>query len=486
MTITTSTEPGEGSVPAIIVIGKATPASAAAFANLHPADLKHLSATLANEHRKEFARLLTLQSGARLLVLRAGSRFTHRQAIRAVRRLVRLALEERIPRISLPLAPLAAGSEYALGQLAEVLATQAVMAAYDYVPYKKAPEDGWFALELVELVAPEARRLAGPVAAGMVIGEESNAARTLANTPGGDMTPELLATHAKTLAKLPGVTVKVLGVSEMEKLGMGGVLGVGRGSSVPPRFIVAEYRGAAKGVAPTVLAGKGVTFDTGGINIKVAGASYEMHLDMSGGAAVLHALAACARLKVKRNVVALVPAVENMPSGQSYRPGDQLRSLSGKTIEVLNTDAEGRVILADALAYAERYEPKEVIDVATLTGAAVVSLGLRMSGLFTPDDAFAARLSAAGDLAGDHAWRLPLWEEHESEVKGTFGDVANMGKHKTYGGAIAAAAFLWQFAKAYRWAHLDIAPRMTSVDDEHLGKGSVAAGLQLIVTYLRA
>lgn len=485
MTITPTTTPSPESVPAIILAGGSPLKTASTFANLAKEDLAYLTTALANEHRADLTRLITLPSGNRVIVLRSRAKLTHRAMIRAVRGIVRLALEERLPRISLPLGSLTAGSAYALAEVAEVVATQILMASYNYVPYKIAPAEGWFALDAVELVTDKPRAVAAAVAAGTIIGEETNAARSLSNTPGGDMTPDLLAKHALGLAKIPGVKVTVLDVPAMEKLGMGAVLGVGKGSNVPPRFIVAEYRGAGKDVAPTVLCGKGVTFDTGGINIKVAGASYEMHLDMSGGASVLHALTALARLKAKRNVVALVPAVENMPSGQSYRPGDQLKSLSGKTIEVLNTDAEGRVILADALTYAERFKPKEVIDVATLTGAAVVSLGLRMSGLFTPDNAFAARLAAAGDRAGDHVWRLPLWEEHESEVRGTFGDVANMGKHKTYGGAIAAAAFLWQFAKAYRWAHLDIAPRMTSVDDECLGKGSVGASIQLLVSYLK-
>ncbi len=483
MTITPTTEPDADAVPAVILAGPA-PAGAFGAGRLSKADAAYLATALASEHRPDFARLTTLPSGARAIVLRSRSKLTHRALIRAVRRVVRIALEERIPSIALPFDALAAGSAYAPPQLAEVVATQVLLASFDYVAYKAPPAEGWFAFERVALVTRFPRRIARAAEAGVIVGEESNAARALSNTPGGDMTPALLAEHAKRLARIPGVRVKVLDAVAMEKLGMGGVLGVGRGSAVPPRFIVAEYRGGGD-AAPTVLVGKGVTFDTGGINIKVAGASYEMHLDMSGGATVLHALAALARMKAKRNVVALVPAVENMPSGESYRPGDLLRSLSGKTIEVLNTDAEGRVILADALTYAERYKPREVVDVATLTGAAVVSLGLRMSGLFTPDDAFADRLRAAGDLAGDPVWRLPLWEEHEGEVKGTFGDVANMGKHKTYGGAIAGAAFLWQFAKAYRWAHIDIAPRMTAIDDECLGKGSVAAGLQMLVTYLR-
>ena len=484
MTITATKKAGAGSVPAL-VLGGSKVEDASAFKALNAADKRYLLAALKNEKRKEFARLVTLPSGERLLVMRATERLTHRKAILAVRRMVRLALEERIARISFAFDEIMPGSKPPAAQLAEVLATQALLASFEYTPYKEAPKEGWASVTRVDFVTDDPKAIASGVETGTVIGEESNAARALSNTPGGDMTPALLAAHAVELGKRAGFKVKVLDVKEMTSLGMGGVLGVGRGSSVPPRFIVAEFMNGPKGEAPSILAGKGVTFDTGGINIKAGGASYEMHLDMSGGAAVLHVLAIMARLGVKRSVVALVPAVENMPSGESYRPGDLLRTISGKTIEVLNTDAEGRVILADALGYAKRYQPKEVIDVATLTGAACIALGLRMSGLFTPDDQLAADLVAAGEVSGDFAWRMPVWEEFEAEVKGTFGDVANMGKKAPYGGAITAATFLWQFAKDFRWAHLDIAPRMTSVDDEYLGKGSVAASVQLLATYLR-
>jgi len=205
---------------------------------------------------------------------------------------------------------------------------------------------------------------------------------------------------------------------------------------------------------------------------------------MSGGASVIHTIVALARLKVKKNIVGLIPAVENMPSGSSYRPGDQLRTMSGKTIEVLDTDAEGRVILADALEYAKKYKPELVIDVATLTGAAVVALGQRASALFTNDDKLEKTFRHAGEVTGDFVWPLPLWEEYEEEIKGTFGDVANLGKYKGLGGAITAATFLWQFTKDIpQWVHLDIAPRMTAIEGDFLSKGSIGSGVYLL-TYL--
>jgi leucyl aminopeptidase len=271
----------------------------------------------------------------------------------------------------------------------------------------------------------------------------------------------------------------------MGKLKMGGILGVGKGSDAKPHFIILEYWGAAdKKEKPIGLVGKGVTFDTGGLNLKPSDSILGMNMDMSGGAAVIHTLAAAARLKMKKNVIALIPAVENMPSGSSYRPGDVLRSMSGKTIEVQNTDAEGRIILADALHYAKRYKPTLVVDVATLTGAAMVALGERATALFTEDEKLELAIRHLGEESGDYVWPLPLWEEYESENKGTFGDIANISKTR-WGGAITAAVFLKQFVdKAYPWVHLDIASRMTTLPDEFLAKGSAGAPVRLLVKLL--
>jgi len=239
---------------------------------------------------------------------------------------------------------------------------------------------------------------------------------------------------------------------------------------------------------PVVLVGKGVTFDTGGLNLKPSQHIYEMHMDMSGGAAVIHAIRAAARLKLKKNIVGLIPAVENMPSGSSYRPGDVLKTMSGKTIEVMDTDAEGRVILADALEYAKKYDPSLVVDVATLTGAAVVALGQRYSALFTADKKLEDTFRRVGEETGDPVWPLPLMADYEEEIKGTFGDWANIGKSR-YGGAITAAVFLWQFTKdssgkSYPWVHLDIAPRMTAIEGEFLAKGAAGAPVRLLARIL--
>jgi len=319
----------------------------------------------------------------------------------------------------------------------------------------------------------------------MIIGEEVNHTRFLANTPGSDMTPALLAHAAQRAAKNAGFKVRVLDELAIKRLGMGGVLGVSRGSDEKPKFIILEYMKGPKAQNPLVLAGKGVTFDTGGINLKPEQYMYEMHMDMSGGAAVIHGIAAVARLRIPINIVGLIPAVENMPSGSSYRPGDLLKSLSGKTIEVLNTDAEGRVILADALAYALRYKPGLIADFATLTGAAHVALGNYCSAIFTNRDQLQEKLIAVGTASGDYVWPLPLWDEYLADIKGIFGDLTNMGKHDRYGGAIHGAKFLEQFVDKTPWAHIDIAPRMTTSEGEYLSKGAAGAGVRYIVELAR-
>ncbi len=292
-------------------------------------------------------------------------------------------------------------------------------------------------------------RLGAAIVAGVTL------ARELANRPGNHCTPTHLAEQAQELAKAMKLEVEVLGRKEIEKLGMGALLAVAQGSQQPPRFIVLRYRGAAAGDAPVVLVGKGITFDSGGISIKPAAEMDEMKFDMGGAASVLGTLRAVAQLKTRVNLVGLIPTCENLPSGQAVKPGDVVTSLAGKTIEILNTDAEGRLILCDALAYAERLKPRVVVDIATLTGACVVALGHHRSGLFTPHDALAEALTRAGDAALDPCWRMPLDPEYDDALKSNFADVANVGPRA--GGAITAAMFLKRFTDKLRWAHLDIA-----------------------------
>lgn len=365
--------------------------------------------------------------------------------------------------------------------IGRLIAENALMADFIFDIYKEKQKNKR-ALETVYLASdtPALKALNIGIAEGIIIGEEANKCRQLANTPGGDMTPALLAKEATNSARRTGIKATIFDEKKMQHLGMGAILGVGRGSDAPPRFIILEYYKGPKNQKPLVLVGKGVTFDTGGLNLKPDQHIYEMHMDMSGGAAVIHGIAAIARLKLPINVVGLIPAVENMPSGSSYRPGDQLKSLSGKTIEVLNTDAEGRVILADALTYGLRYKPEIMVDLATLTGAAHVALGSYCSAIFSNDEKLKQHLIEIGKASGDYLWPLPLWEEFLPEIKGTFGDLANTGVKDRYGGASHGAKFLEQFAGDTRFAHLDIAPRMTANDSEFLSKGASGVGVRFI------
>jgi leucyl aminopeptidase len=287
------------------------------------------------------------------------------------------------------------------------------------------------------------------IAAGVAL------AREYANRPGNHCTPSVLAAQARKLGKEFDLKVEVLDRKAVEKLGMGSFLAVAQGSDEPLRFIVARYDGAPKSQAPVVLVGKGITFDTGGISIKPAGDMDEMKFDMGGAASVLGTLRAIAELKPALNLVCLIPSCENMPSGRAVKPGDVVTSLSGQTIEILNTDAEGRLILCDALTYAERFKPAVVVDIATLTGACVVALGHHHSGLFTADDRVAQQMLDASRAALDPCWRMPLDEEYDEALKSNFADMGNVGPRA--GGAITAAMFLRRFTAKFPWAHLDIA-----------------------------
>ena len=308
------------------------------------------------------------------------------------------------------------------------------------------------------IATPRSHRAAAAagVATGQAIAAGIALARDLGNLPGNVCTPSHLADRAKALAaRHAKVTFKALDEARMKRLGMGSLLSVARGSREPPRLVILEYRGAARSRAPIVLVGKGVTFDSGGISIKPSATMDEMKFDMCGAASVIGTMEACATLGLRLNLVALAPACENLPDGNATKPGDIVTTMAGRTVEVLNTDAEGRLILCDALTYAERYEPDVVIDIATLTGACVIALGAHASGLFSNHQPLAGALLAAGEHAGDRAWQMPLWDEYAEQLKSNFADVANIGGREA--GAVTAASFLAKFASEQRWAHLDIA-----------------------------
>lgn len=306
--------------------------------------------------------------------------------------------------------------------------------------------------------------------------------KNLANLPGNLCTPAYLAEQAQTLAKQSSkLKAKVLEAGEMEKLGMSSLLSVARGSRQPAKLIVLEYQGAAKSQKPIALVGKGVTFDAGGISLKPAPAMDEMKYDMCGGASVLAALQVAAELQLPLNLVAIVPSVENLPDGAANKPGDIVTSMAGITIEVLNTDAEGRLILCDALTYVERnYEPECIVDVATLTGACVIALGAQASGLFSNNDSLARRLLNAGEAIGDRAWQLPLWEEYQDGLKSPFADVANISSSRD-AGAIMGASFLHRFMRKQKWAHLDIAGTAWKTG---AAKGATGRPVPLLVQFL--
>ncbi len=339
---------------------------------------------------------------------------------------------------------------------AEALVAAVNDATYVYRHTKpSAPADGKLARITLLSDKSEAKVAAQGLARGQAIAAGVTLARELGNRPGNHCTPSDLGEQAKKLGKAFGLKVEVMDRKAIEKLGMGSFLAVAQGSAEPPRFIVAQYHGAPKTQAPVVLVGKGITFDTGGISIKPAAEMDEMKFDMGGAASVLGTLRAVAELKPKLNLVVLVPTTENMPGGRAIKPGDVVTSMSGQTIEILNTDAEGRLILCDALTYAERFKPACVVDVATLTGACVIALGHHHSGLFTADDKLAGDLLTASAAALDPCWRMPLDEEYEEGLKSNFADMGNVGGRA--GGAITAAMFLRKFTGKYRWAHLDIA-----------------------------
>lgn len=304
-------------------------------------------------------------------------------------------------------------------------------------------------------------------------------AKEWANRPANHATPRHLAQAARTLAKYPGISCKVLGLREVQRLGMGAFLAVAQGAHEPLRFIVLQYKPAGAKQAPIVLVGKGITFDTGGISMKPAAEMDEMKFDMSGAASVLGVFEALGQLQPAVQVVGLIPATENMPDGRAIKPGDVVTSMAGQTIEILNTDAEGRLVLCDALTFAQRFKPRAVIDIATLTGACVIALGAVRTGLFCTDDALASALIEAANTSGDLCWRMPMDDEYADSLKTRFADVANVGGRAA--GAVTAAKFLERFAASFPWAHLDIAGTAWR---SGAAKGATGRPVGLLLQYL--
>ncbi len=348
---------------------------------------------------------------------------------------------------------------------------------------KSKKDDTRRPLRKLTLMVPRRSELANGEAAvreGQAIADGVAVAKDLGNLPGNVCTPTYLAKQAQALSKkYPKLKVNVLDKAQIEKLGMGAFLSVAKGSVEPPQLITAEYRGGKAKAKPVVLVGKGITFDAGGISLKPAAAMDEMKYDMCGAAGVLGTLVACCELQLPINLTVVVPSCENLPDGAANKPGDIVTSMSGQTIEILNTDAEGRLILCDALSYAERFEPEAVIDVATLTGACVIALGKHASGVMGNHHPLVHDLMNAGKSSGDRAWELPLWDDYQDQLKSNFADIPNIGGRE--GGAITAGCFLARFTKKYHWAHMDIAGTAWLGGDK---KGATGRPVPLLTQYL--
>jgi leucyl aminopeptidase len=368
-------------------------------------------------------------------------------------------------------------------RLLEQLALQLTLSAYQYsetLNHRKKPERPLRRVSITptNLCNPVTAKRA--VSAGAATGQGANLTRELVNLPGNICTPRYLATEARKLARRhQSLSVSILDERKMADLGMNSLLSVGNGSEQPSRLITMKYQGTVAKSRPYCLVGKGITFDTGGISLKPGAKMDEMKFDMGGAASVFGAIHAAALLKLPINIVGIVAAAENMPSGRATKPGDVVTSLSGKTIEILNTDAEGRLVLCDALTYASRFSPEEVVDIATLTGAIIVSLGHEATGVFSNDDQLAESLLAAGDRSHDRGWRFPIWEEYHRQLESPFADIANIGTGGA--GSITAACFLAQFAEDYKWAHLDIA----GTAFRSAPKGATGRPVPMLVDYLR-
>jgi len=372
-------------------------------------------------------------------------------------------------------------------EIGQAIAEGSLLGLYRFLKYKTTDENG--RSKFIQKISVLTERgstvkdLRKGVKTGEIIAESTAMVRDMVNSPAADMTPTIVAAKAREIARQFGLKIQVLERRQMEKLGMGALLGVASGSVQPPKFIIVEYRrGGRKSII--ALVGKTITFDSGGISIKPPENMDKMKDDMSGGAAVLGAIRTAAALKLPLNIVALLPATENMPSGSALKPGDVLRTMSGQTIEIINTDAEGRLILSDALAYACRYKPALIVDIATLTGACAIALGQEAMGMLGTNETYKQKIREAGCKTGERVWELPLWEEYYELIKSDIADMKNAGGRA--GGVITAAALLSKFVQNYPWVHLDIAATAWSEKERPFTpKGATGVGTRLLTQFLR-
>lgn len=360
------------------------------------------------------------------------------------------------------------------------------LGTYSFDIYRTSPREVTDLAELTLLVESRSQIKAAEESSSesRIVCGSVRLARDLVSHPGNIATPSFLAEQAISVSNRNGLTCHVIDCDEIERLGMNGLLHVGKGSIQAPRFIIMEYNGAGSGIRPVVIVGKGITFDSGGISLKPREGMERIKDDMAGAASVIAAMQAVATLRLKVNLVGLVPAAENMPDGRAYKPGDVVKTMSGKTVEINNTDAEGRMVLCDALHYAQRYKPKAIIDLATLTGACLVALGAEASGIMGNDPILTRALKMAGEATGERLWELPLWDEYGEAMKSDIADMKNSGG--SHAGTVTAAWFLKQFVGKTRWAHIDIAGTAWEEKGRHyLPKGATGVGVRLLVEYLK-
>jgi leucyl aminopeptidase len=370
-------------------------------------------------------------------------------------------------------------------QVAQAVAEGSLLGLYQYTPFKTVDREDLKDMEQLNIITDEKdfSLIESAIKKAQIITQAVYFARDLVSAPSNEMTPSIMAQKAREIARRKNVSCKVLDKAKMKEMGMNALLAVASGSNEEPKFIILEYAGGKKSAAPIVLVGKGLTFDSGGISIKPSDKMEEMKSDMSGGAAVMGVIMAAADLHLPLNIIGFIPATENMPGGTAYKPGDILKSYSGKTIEVLNTDAEGRLILADALAYASEFKPEAVIDVATLTGACIVALGDDVIGMLGTDDKLKSEIDRAAQTTGELVWELPLWEGYHELIKSDIADYKNSSGRSA--GTITAAAFLSKFAGDAPWVHLDIAgPAWTNKEKTYIPKGASGVAVRLLVEFL--
>ncbi|MGB0925323.1 MAG: leucyl aminopeptidase family protein [Minisyncoccia bacterium] len=368
---------------------------------------------------------------------------------------------------------------------AELFIKNIVLAGYHFDTYKSKKDS---VLEEALIYGTFSRVEKSAFKNGTLVGKNINTTRDLANTPANLMTPTILANQVKKIFKsAPKTKVKILEEKDLKKNKMNLVLAVGQGSAEKSKFIIIEYMNGPKNQKPTVIIGKGITFDTGGVDVKPAGKFIDMYMDMTGAAVSVGTIKSIIDLKIKKNIVVLIPAVENAISGSAYRPGDIITSMSGKTVAIGHTDAEGRLVMADTITYAECYKPETIIDIATLTGASLVAVGQRASVIMSKNNTIQSDMISTGESVGDYLWPLPTWNEFSEHLKSDYADICNISNVR-YGGTITAGMFLYEFVKMHKnepnWIHLDIAPRMESIKSDNLAKGATGEPIAMLVKYL--